>query len=371
MSSVFQQVLQAQALFIPQLMSLANVVGVAIGYKNAQPGAATPTNELAIITLVEVKKPLAALSASQVVPRELDGIPTDVYEVGQLRALQTPRDRFRPVIPSGVSIGHYKVTAGTLGTIVTDRTTGERLILSNNHVLANSNDALIGDSILQPGTVDGGQNPGDVVARLLRFVSLTYIGDPPPPTTPPPPTEPPTQPPTQPSGCDVVDVVVKIANTLAKLSGSNKQVVATPSSASASTTDTQVTDNLVDCAVAKPIDPSMFTGEIRGIGMVSGTKPAALGMRVRKSGRTTDYTEGTITLLNATVNVAYNTNQGQRTARFTGQIITEAMSQGGDSGSLIVDQAENKAVGLLFAGSSAATIFNPIDRVLDALNVSI
>lgn len=369
MSTVFQQVLQAQALFMPQLMSLANVVGVAIGYKRS---GDVVTNQLAIVTLVEVKRPLAALSAEQVVPRQLDGIPTDVYEVGQIRALQTPRDRYRPVIPSGVSIGHYKVTAGTLGAIVFDRTTGEKLILSNNHVLANSNDALIGDPILQPGTVDGGQNPGDVVARLQRYVPLLYVGDPPPPPPTPPPTQPPpTQPPTPPSGCDIVDVVVNIANAIARLSGSNKRVEATPSRAAASAAASDVTDNLVDCAVARPVDPNMFTGEIRNIGMVSGTKGAALGMRVRKNGRTTDYTEGTVTLLNATVNVAYSTNQGQRTARFTGQVITEAMSQGGDSGSLIVDHTENKAVGLLFAGSSLATIFNPIDRVLDALNVSI
>ena len=115
----------------------------------------------------------------------------------------------------------------------------------------------------------------------------------------------------------------------------------------------------------------MFTGEIRSIGQVSGTKPPALGMRVRKVGRTTDYTEGTITLLNATVNVAYNTSKGSRTGRFTGQVITEAMSQGGDSGSLIVDMNENRAVGLLFAGSNLATIFTPIDRVLDALNANL
>jgi hypothetical protein len=129
----------------------------------------------------------------------------------------------------------------------------------------------------------------------------------------------------------------------------------------------QAADNEVDCALAKPVDPNMFTGQILGIGQVSGIKSATLGMKVRKSGRTTGYTEGTINLLNATVSVAY----GNKTARFTGQIITGPMSQGGDSGSLIVDGEENKAVGLLFAGSNLSTIFNPIDRVLAALNVSI
>ncbi len=353
------QVFQAQAAFQRSLLAKENVVGVAVGFKEDK---AAEAGELSVVVLVAQKKPLAALSAEDVVPPTIDGIRTDVYEVGYLRAYQTPRDRFRPVIPSGVSIGHYKITAGTLGTIVTDRSTGEKLILSNNHVLANSNDALVGDPILQPGPTDGGQNPADVVARLERFVALRYVGEEAPVPPPPPP-------PGEPSGCDIVDVVVNLTNFLGALLGSSKQVtttarVVTPPS---QTPAAQAQDNEVDCAVAKPVDPNMFSGEIRGIGQVSGTKPATLGMRVRKSGRTTDYTEGNVTLLNATVNVSY----GSKTARFVGQVITGAMSQGGDSGSLIVDATENRAVGLLYAGSNVATIFNPIDKVLDALNVNI
>jgi hypothetical protein len=353
------QVFQAQAAFQRSLLAKENVVGVAVGFKEDK---AAPAGELSVVVLVAQKKPLAALSAEDVVPPTIDGIRTDVYEVGYLRAYQTARDRFRPVIPCGVSIGHYKITAGTLGAIVTDRTTGEKLLLSNNHVLANSNDALVGDPILQPGPTDGGQNPGDVVARLERFVALRYVGEPDTPPSPPPP-------PGEPSGCDIVDTVVKVMNVVGALLGSSKQVTTTarvvrqPSQPPTA----MALDNEVDCAVAKPVDPNMFSGEIRGIGQVSGTKPATLGMRVRKSGRTTDYTEGNVTLLNATVNVAY----GNKTARFTGQIITGPISQGGDSGSLIVDATENRAVGLLYAGSNQATIFNPIDKVLDALNVTI
>lgn len=352
-----QEVFQAKAQVEEDLLAKPNVVGVAVGYK----GDKTATEgELSVVVLVERKLPLAALSASEVVPKQVDGVRTDVFEVGYLRAYDTPRDRFRPTIPSGVSIGHYKITAGTLGTIVTDRRTGEKLILSNNHVLANSNDALIGDPILQPGPADGGQNPGDMVARLERFTRLRYIGDPEgplPPTPDPGPGSP---------GCDILIVLVNILNALGALLGSSSQLTTVPKAAPTPAAP-QAVDNLVDCAVAKPINPDAFTGEIRGIGTISGTKAATLGMRVRKSGRTTDYTEGTVTLLNATVNVAY----GAKTARFTGQVITEAMSQGGDSGSLIVDKTENKAVGLLFAGSSVATIFNPIDAVLDALQVNI
>ncbi len=362
-------VLQAQRLFMDSLLAKPNVVGVAVGLKNG-------VGEPAVVVLVERKVPVAALTAAESVPKEVDGVKTDVVEVGYLRAYDSPRDRYRPEIPSGVSIGHYKITAGTLGTIVTDRTTGEKLILSNNHVLANSNDSLVGDPILQPGTADGGQNPADMVARLERFVTLRYVDDPDVPTPTPSPTPIPTPTPT-PGGtgsCTVVNGVVSVINAAAALVGSHQRVTSTSAavitkSQAVSTVDAvaQTPSNEVDCAVAKPIDPTKFTGEILGIGQVHGTKPAALGMAVRKSGRTTGFTTGTITLLNATVNVAY----GGRTARFTGQIITTPMSQGGDSGSLLVDGSSNVAVGLLFAGSDQSTIFNPIDAVLSALQINL
>jgi hypothetical protein len=309
---------------------------------------------------------------------------TDVYEVGFLRAqqMQNPKERFRPIIPAGVSIGHYKVTAGTFGVMVTDKTTGERFILSNNHVLANSNNAVIGDTILQPGAIDGGLNPGDKVATLERFVKIRFTDEPPspPPTDPPVPDPGPTPPPVGGgTSCDILTAVIAILNAAATLFGSQKRVAATSLGSQAVAmptpgglfTATAVPENLVDCALGRPVNPAMFNEEIRQIGKVTGTKPAALGMRVRKYGRTTAYTEGNVTLLNATVNIAYGTMTGQKTARFVGQVVTEAMSQGGDSGSLIVDATENKAVGLLYAGSELATIFNPIDTVLSQLNVTI
>lgn len=353
------QVFAAQAVHEASLLAKPNVVGVAVGRKNL-------TGELSVVTLVEQKKPLAALSADEMVPRAIDGVRTDVIEVGYLRAFQNPRGRFRPTMPAGISLGHYKITAGTLGAIVTDRTTGEKLILSNNHVIANSNDALVGDAILQPGPTDGGQNPADLVARLERFVRIRYTDE---PSTPP---APPTPPPNGGSGCDIVTLLVALTNALAAVLGSSQRVAPTTAAparqaTAATSAPADVPSNLVDAALAKPANPDAFTGDILHIGVISGTKPATLGQKVRKSGRTTGYTEGVVNLLNATVNVAY----GSRTARFTGQVITSAMSQGGDSGSLIVDGTENKAVGLLFAGSNLATIFSPIDAVLDALSVNI
>ena len=80
----------------------------------------------------------------------------------------------------------------------------------------------------------------------------------------------------------------------------------------------------------------------------------------------TAYTEGIINTIDTTVEVGYNGN----TAVFERQIFTNDMSDPGDSGSLIVNE-DNRAVGLLFAGSSTVTVLNPIDAVLSALNITI
>lgn len=385
------QAIQAQSLFQNSLLQKANVVGVAVGYKEQK---GDTQGDVALVVLVEQKKPLAALAADDVVPPEVDGMKTDVYEVGYLRALSSmnPRQPFRPLIPNGVSISHYKVTAGTLSTIVHDRVTGDALLLSNNHVFANSNDADLGDPILQPGAMDGGEVDSHTVARLERYVRLRYIGDPeddgqPPVVQPPDDGTTPTPSPTPDPGgrgCNLLSIIAGLGNVLGNLMGSDTRLKLESRSAAAAAAamatpqpltalqvpgGMTVPNNSVDAALARPLDPDMFSDDLLGIGIVNETTLPKLGMRVRKFGRTTSYTEGNITLLNATVNVAYSTARGTRTARFVGQVITEAMSQGGDSGSLIVDDTANKAVGLLFAGSNLATIFTPMDLVLSALNV--
>jgi hypothetical protein len=116
------------------------------------------------------------------------------------------------------------------------------------------------------------------------------------------------------------------------------------------------------------VNDSDVLDEILEIGTVSGTLEATLGMAVRKSGRTTALTTGTINVLDATVNVSYGTG---RTAQFDNQLIAGPMSQGGDSGSLVVAADSLKAVGLLFAGSDQSTIFNPIQAVMDCLNITL
>jgi hypothetical protein len=133
-----------------ELLSRANVVATGVGFK-VEGGQRTETPS--IICSVDKRVPASSLSPKDLVPRELDGVPTDVIETGRIRALQLPTGRFRPA-PGGVSIGHREITAGTLGCWV--HRSGQWMMLSNNHVLANSNDAEIGDPILQPGPFDSG-----------------------------------------------------------------------------------------------------------------------------------------------------------------------------------------------------------------------
>jgi hypothetical protein len=93
----------------------------------------------------------------------------DVRVTGRIRALNRPVDRPLRV---GASVGHERVTAGTLGGFVKCARTGQIGILSNNHVLANENAASPGDAILQPGPIDGGTVTAHRVASLARFVEL-------------------------------------------------------------------------------------------------------------------------------------------------------------------------------------------------------
>lgn len=211
--------------------------------------------------------------------------------------------------------------SGTLGALVQDAG-GNQYVLSNNHVLARTNLAALGEDVIQPGLID--QNPvcardlNDGVADLSGFVPILF-----------------------------------------------KTKTTTPT-------------NTVDAAIAQvrsgAVDSSGF---ISDIGVVNSTTlNPALNLAVKKSGRTTGLTAGTITAVNVTVDVTYSKacgGGGKQTARFIGQFLVQpgSFSDGGDSGSLIVEDvntAAPRAVGLLFAGSSTVTVANPIQAVLDALN---
>ena len=169
----------------------ANLVGVGIGVKWT---AGAPTGDPAVLLLVAQKLPEDALRPADRLPAEVADTVTDVVAIGRPVAGEGPIPpagvqaltiRLRPA-KSGSSVGHRNITAGTIGTCVYDQLPGaarvppapgigkprDYYILSNNHVLANSNAGRVGDPVLQPGPADGGRLPQDQIGELARFVPI-------------------------------------------------------------------------------------------------------------------------------------------------------------------------------------------------------
>src|SRR3972149_5298243 len=215
-----QQVRQVTEQQKGTILRKPNVVGVGYGYKVVN-GARS--GQLCLVALVREKGPRAALAPEDMVPPQVDGVVTDVVQVGQLEAQQSRTDRWRPA-PGGVSVGHFKITAGTLGAVVRDRASGARLILSNNHVLANGTSAAAEDPILQPGIADGGREESDTLALLERFVPIAYS--------------------LEPATCGLARTVADAANLLARWLGSKHRLQASRADPAAV--------NRVDAALARP-----------------------------------------------------------------------------------------------------------------------
>lgn len=319
--------------FYAEIRNNPNVVGACLGYRGGVVG-----NSIGYLALTERPSTPAQLLGDSTY--YFHGAPVDTLTVGKLWA-QGRTDRVRPA-PGGVSVGHYSITAGTLGMVVRNsKKKGHWFILSNNHVLAASNSGDIGDPILQPGTADGGINPDDVIGELAEYVEIVFGGTPPP----------------IPPDCGVSAAYVDFGNAVAALLGSGVRVAAHRIGAQAA--------NLVDAAIASVKHNDVST-EVLGIGEISGVIEPELGMPVRKSGRTTGLTTGSIIGVDAVVTVGYG---GGLSATFEDQIITSNMSQPGDSGSVLVSADSQDAVGLLFAGSDQITIHGRMSTVMDLLEV--
>ncbi|MGD8428093.1 MAG: hypothetical protein PVH63_10690 [Balneolaceae bacterium] len=349
-----------------ELLGKDNVVGVALGNKIVK---GKDTGEPAFHVLVQHKLEPDLLSKNDLIPKTIKGTKTDVIEVGQIvagplapdiqplsqiglgpesnemanwnmqeeleeilyekeerpvtkkRRLPAPtisevateqlHQRTRPVL-GGYSVGHYNVTAGTIATACYAMGTFPGMpqqfyILSNNHVLANSNNAKMGDPILQPGPYDGGRYPRDMIGRLSRFIPIRFK------------------------------------------------------------TATNIPINYVDAAIAE-VPFHLANREIYWLGFVKDLYFAPnVGDILQKVGRTSNFTTGRVQSINATVDVNYGNG---RVARFAHQILTTCMSAGGDSGSLVTTLDE-QAVGLLFAGSPYVTVINNILYVQSLLNIRI
>ncbi len=310
-----------------ELLARKNVVSVGIGYRHT---GREYSDEVCIIVGVTTKVSKSQLGEKDLVPTALGDFRTDVVEVGAIRA-QENVGRVRPAL-GGFSLGHRDITAGTLGCLVNKN--GVNYILSNNHVLANTNDAEIGDPILQPGSFDGGNVNTDRIATLAEYAPINFGGSGGGGTT----------------GNAFLDFILGL---LCQFFGICLLEPAGP--------------NMIDAALARPISEDMVTSEIKDIGVPTGSAQVELNEPIKKSGRTTEFTQDVVLQLHATVQVQYGAGQ---VATFEDQIIAGPMSAGGDSGSAVLNN-DNQVIGLLFAGSDTTTILNPIEHVLNEFGVTI
>ncbi|HWC74423.1 MAG TPA: CARDB domain-containing protein, partial [Gemmatimonadales bacterium] len=306
----FVRALAVQRRHTDDLLAIPGVVGTAI--------ARQPDGHAGMVLLLE-RAGIAGL------PRELDGVAIDQRVTGRLMAFSDPTKRQRPA-PMGFSVGHPAITAGTIGARVRDAL-GRVYILSNNHVLANSNGASIGDPEYQPGPYDGGTS-ADQIATLTDFQVISFASN----------------------GSNTIDAAIALSSP-------------------------DLLDNAVPSDDGYGMPNSKIYGDSDGDGFFD-DRNALLGLNVQKYGRTTHLTHGQITGVNATVTICYEVSgfTCTKTARYVDQLIISpgTFSGGGDSGSLIVtDDANVNPVALLFAGSSSVTIGNRIDLVLNRFGVTI
>ena len=294
-----------------------NVVGVGIGRKVTD-GKVTDQSAIRIYVVRKVAKD--AIPDDFLVPGAIGGVQTDVVETGRFEVqpalVPMPQRRLRPAKP-GCSVGFrftgsmaQYVMAGTFGAVV--ESGGARYILSNNHVLANENALPLGSPIFQPGLMDHGDVAQDQIARLTRFIAIS---------------------------------------------------AAHP--------------NAVDCAIAEVADPKTVRATfLPKVGRLKSPNPidAVEGMQVHKIGRTTGYTRGVVFDVSADVSIRFDLG----VVVFQDQVLIRGdrgkFSDHGDSGSVIVDRASGRAMGLLFAGSGGVaphTIANHMSDVLGQLAVNL
>jgi hypothetical protein len=285
----------------------SNIVALGIAEKRSGEDI---TGKLALTFYVKKKVPLRELMADQAIPPTVpDALTGNV-------AIPTDVVEIGEIVPEA-NVTRNSLQAGysighvdvTCGTLGAIVTDGDGyFVLSNSHVLANSGLGKTGDEIIYPGGADGGIKGVDTIGKLTNFVPFV-------------------------SGEDYI--------------------------------------NQTDCAIAKINEDRLpqIDFKIKGKGVPKGTIKPKRGMTVYKVGRTTDYTEGEIRDVDLRVPVPYGGAVGE--IRFINQVLCTNFTEGGDSGSLVLDKKTNKAVGLHFCGGSRGSIFNPIGLVLDALKVKL
>lgn len=225
--------------------------------------------------------------------------------------------------------------SGTLGALLEDNN-GKQFLLSNNHVLARSDHASVGDAIVQPGLIDNNCTPNGDGAGTVPVAALT---------------------------------------AWLPLSGSQTNADAAIAEVASHTVDPsgsilELGGRRADGTLASA-PPGVSSSGGKG-------EPAALQLRVAKSGRTTGLTCGGVLALAVDVVVDYYRDCAETkpylSKTFTDQIGLSGnrFSDSGDSGALVVNADDAEPVGLYFAGGTDALgvgqgMANPVSDVLGEL----
>lgn len=262
-----------------------------------------PSGELSVCFYVEKKLPLSKVSGADVVPQAIS-LPGDASVFTDVKEI----GKLHPEVMqkrSPIQSGFSVAhVKATAGTVgAIVKRAGKLYILSNSHVLAFSGKAKLGDKIVYPGPADGGALPADLVASLAFVHPFDISGS----------------------------FVNRVDAALAEI------------------TAARLLD--IDLAIAKAVKPL-------------GTVLPKRDMKVVKVGRTTGQTTGKVIDVNFRFVLPY---AGVGAVAYIDQVLCSRYTDGGDSGSIVVDSGSGNIVGLHFAGANGGSVFSPIRPVMAAL----
>jgi len=299
-----------------ELRSFPNVSGIGVGYKYV---GGQRTDRIVITVYVRKKLPPAELDPGAKIPAEIEGVPTDVIEVGkvsvrpraasinsppyEVRVLGSPGPgRFSTLIGGIWIMRHLSIYFGTMGAVFVDRKTRQAVILSNDHVLPGP----AGFQVRQPGI----EEDHDVIGRIHRLRFDPARG---------------------------IDAATAILNC--------------------------------------PRDYS--EGEVRGIGRLRGFAAPRLGTTLTKSGAHSGVTSAEVTAVDVEHEVDYRPERPETVMHDV--FVLDGGTGPGDSGSIWID-SDLRAVGLNFAGRDQSWIFpfihalaiaTPMQTVAEAMELEL